>query len=266
MSPNMKNRDGNRRVEGNRLLYYKSEANVEHWENLWEQNLISEMYKPFKAGKLFEFEKIFLRHLPRAGKILEAGCGMSQFVLALTSRGYDCYGLDYAFQALHRATLSTGMLRLVCGDITALGIADATFSAVISIGVVEHRFAGPEPFLKEMHRVLEQGGLMLISVPYFNPLRRWRARHTAYQDDVSGLGFYQYAFTREEFCGLLAHAGFEVEKTYTYSHQSTLRQELHWLKRLPEALQKLVLRVSKYIPYVNSQLGHMLMVVARKRD
>jgi SAM-dependent methyltransferase len=266
MSPNIKNRDGNRRVEGDRLLYYKSEANVEHWENLWQQSITAEMYEPFKAGKLFEFEKIFLRHLPRTGKILEAGCGMSQFVLALASRGYDCFGLDYAFQALHRAKQFSRSLRLTCGDITALSVAGASVSAVISIGVVEHRFAGPEPFLKEMYRVLEQGGLMLISVPYFNPLRRWRAQHAAYQDDISGLGFYQYAFTREEFCGLLTQSGFEIEKTYTYSHQSTLRQELHWLKRLPMLLQKLVLRVSKYVPYVNSQLGHMLMVVARKRD
>lgn len=266
MSPNTKDHDGNRRVVGERLLYYKNEANVEHWENLWEKNITPEMYEPFKAGKLFEFERIFLRHLPRKGNILEAGCGTSQFVLALTSRGYDCYGLDYAFQALHRARQFTKSLRLACGDITALGVASASLSAVISIGVVEHRFAGPEPFLQEMHRILESNGLMLISVPYFNPLRRWRARQGAYQDDVSGFGFYQYAFTREEFCGLLSQAGFEIEKTYTYSHQNTLRQELHWLKRLPEPLKKLVLRISKYVPYVNSQLGHMLMVVARKRD
>lgn len=266
MSLTKKNHDGNRRVVGKRLLYYKSEANVGHWENLWEQNITPEMYEPFKAGKLFEFERIFLRHLPRDGKILEAGCGMSQFVLALISRGYDCYGLDYAFQALYRARQFAKSLRLACADITALGVSSSSLSAVISIGVVEHRFAGPEPFLQEMYRILEPNGLMLISVPYFNSLRRWRARHGAYQDDVSDFGFYQYAFTQDEFCGLLIQAGFEIEKTYTYSHQSTLRQELHWLNRLPELLKKLVLRLSKYMPYVNSQLGHMLMIVARKRD
>jgi SAM-dependent methyltransferase len=138
-------------------------------------------------------------------------------------------------------------------------------SAVISIGVVEHRYAGPEPFLQEMNRVLKQNGLILISVPYFNPLRRWRASQGAYQDDVSNMDFYQYAFTRKEFCKLLVQSGFEIERTYTYSHQNTLRQELQWVNRLPDTLKKLVLRVSKHVPYVNSQLGHMLMVVARKR-
>jgi SAM-dependent methyltransferase len=112
----MKNRDGNRRLEGDRLLYYKKEANVQLWEDLWQQSATAEMYEFYKAGNLFEFEKMFSRHLPRTGKILEAGCGMSQLVLALISRGYDCYGLDYAFYAMRRARNFSESLRLTCGD------------------------------------------------------------------------------------------------------------------------------------------------------
>lgn len=259
------NRDGNRRVENNRLTYYKQTATVQYWEDLWYKEITVESYAPYKDGNLFEFEKLFPCHLPQNGKILEAGCGTAQFVVALNARGYACYGLDYANKALHRANDLAGPIPLVCGDITALGFANDSFSAIISIGVVEHRRAGPEPFLKEMNRILKPGGVMLISVPYFNPLRRWRAAHDAYQDDVSNLDFYQYAFTRAEFCRYLTDAGFEVEKTYTYAYQNTLRQELHWLKKLPEWLKNLVMRLSKYMPYVNSQLGHMLMVAARKK-
>jgi len=116
----------------------------------------------------------------------------------------------------------------------------------------------------EMRRVLNPFGTLLISVPYFNPLRKWRARSGAYQDNVRGLDYYQYAFTRDEFCCFLMDVEFEIETTYMYSHQYMLTQELRWLKKIPESLTNLILRISKYVPYINSQAGHMLMVVARK--
>lgn len=265
MADHAMNRDGNRRVENGRLVYYNRTADQDFWEGVWLNELTAQYYAPFLAGKLYLFEKMFKLHLPRQGRILEAGCGTAQQVVALNANGYNCFGLDYAFHAMQRANQIAGPLRLVCGDVTALGLADGVFDAVISIGVVEHRREGPEPFLVEMRRILKPGGTMLISVPYFNPLRRWRAKRGAYQDDVSGLNFYQYAFTREEFCRILEEADFEIEATHSYAHQNTLNQELLWLKRIPPFLQRLVLRISKYVPYVNSEIGHMLMAVARKK-
>lgn len=265
MSDQKVNRDGNRRVENGRLVYYHQDANQGFWEDLWSKEITPDYYKPFQAGKLYNFEKIFKRHLPMSGMILEAGCGTAQLVVALGANGYTCIGLDYAINAMRKARLIVGSLRLVFGDLTAIGISNDAFDAVISIGVVEHRRSGPEVFLYEMGRILKPGGLLMISVPYFNPLRLWRARRGAYQDDVDGFDFYQYAFSREEFCRFLENSGFEVETTYSYAHQNTLTQELHWLNKSPEFMKKLILRISKYVPYVNSDLGHMLMVVARKR-
>lgn len=262
---NGKNMDGNRRVENDRLVYYKQNTTSEYWENLWEKEITEDRYTPFKAGNLFEFARIFPKHLPKTGRVLEAGCGTAQFVVALNAQGYDCFGLDYAYRAMRRANELAGPLPLICGDITSFGLANDVFEAVISIGVVEHRREGPEPFLDEMWRVLKPEGIMLISVPCFNPLRRYRAQRGAYQDDVQGLGFYQYAFTPAEFCMILEQAGFIVEKTYTYAHQNTLNQELHWLKTVSPFVKKLFLRFSKYIPVINSRWGHMLMVIARKR-
>lgn len=258
------NHDGNRRMDNGRMLYYKQAANQGFWEDVWLKDVTPDYYKPFLAGQLYNFEKMFKRHLPKDGKILEAGCGTAQLVVALNSSGYNCIGLDYAINAMRKARQAAGPLRLISGDLTAVGISDNVFDAIISIGVVEHRFEGPEIFLHEKMRILKPGGVLMISVPYVNPLRQWRSTHGAYQDNVSGLDFYQYAFSRDEFCGILKSAGFEIEVTYSYSHRDTLVQELHWLNTLPGFLKKAILRISKYIPYVNSELGHMLMVVARK--
>lgn len=264
MSDTKPNCDGNRRMENGRLIYYQRTANQGFWEDLWSKEVTLDYYKPFQAGKLHNFEKIFKRHLPKDGMILEAGCGTAQLVVALNSNGYNCMGLDYAINAMRKAREIAGPLPLIAGDLTTIGIAENTFDAMISIGVVEHRRDGPEIFLREMRRILKPGGLLMISVPYINPLRRWRAGRGAYQDDVSGLDFYQYAFSREEFCRILETVGYEVEITYSYSYKSALVQELHWLNTIPGLVKKFILRVSKYVPYVNSELGHMLMVVTRK--
>jgi SAM-dependent methyltransferase len=266
MASNLKSRDGNRRVKNSRLAYYKKNATLEFWEDLWKNTTDPQMYEPYLNGALFYFEKIFTKHLPPHCRVLEAGCGQAQYVVALNARGYDCIGFDYALHAMQEANAAVGNLPLTCGDITAMGFADDVFDAVISLGVVEHSETGPEKLLADMRRVLKPEGVLLISVPFFNSLRQWRARHGAYQDDVTGLGFYQYAFSFDEFSGFLRMAGFSVETYYTYSHQNTLRQELHWLKRLPVSMMNLILRFSKYVPYVNSQLGHMMLVVARKKD
>lgn len=258
------NRDDNRRIENGRMVYYQLTANQDFWEDIWARDITPDYYKPFQSGHLFTFEKMFSRHLPKHGKILEAGCGTSQLVVALNVRGYNCIGIDFAAQTLRKAQHLIGPLKLISGDLTAIGVSSDSFDAIISIGVVEHRREGPDLFLKEKYRILKSGGVLLISVPYFNPLRRWRADWGAYQDDVSGLDFYQYAFSREEFCSILKSTGYEIETTYSYAHQNTLTQELHWLNKMPGFIKKFILRVSKHVPYVNSELGHMLMVVARK--
>jgi SAM-dependent methyltransferase len=259
------NRDGNRVLENGRLVYYHKAANEAYWENVWFKDINPDYYKPYLEGNLNYFDKMFEHHLPKVGSILEAGCGTAQLVTALRANNYNCFGLDYAFKAMQKANQIVGGLRLVCGDITALGIASDAFDAMVSIGVVEHRRTGPDVFLQEMRRILKPGGMLLISVPYFNDLRRWRAKRGAYQDDVTGLEFYQYAFTREEFCRILEANGYEIEAIYSYAHQNTLSQELHWLKKIPVFFNKLIVRISKYIPYVNSDWGHMLMVAARKK-
>lgn len=265
MSDHKTNRDDNRRIEGGRLVYYNKKADQGFWEDVWEKNITPDYYKPFQAGRLYTFEKIFSRHLPKNGRILEAGCGTAQLVVALNARGYNCMGIDFATQALGKAQELAGPLKLFSSDLTALSVSDNAFDAIISIGVVEHRREGPEPFLEEKGRILKTGGVLLISVPYYNALRLWRAERGAYRDDVTGYDFYQYAFTRDEFIGFLERAGFQVKTTYSYAHQNTLTQELHWLNQIPPFMKKALLRISKYVPFVNSELGHMLMVVARKK-
>lgn len=253
-----------RRIEGGRLAYYKSEANSAFWDSIWDTVLVDGFFDPYLRGDLGFFRKPFERYLPKEGKILEAGCGTGQYVVALRSRGYDCIGIDYAADTVQRVKSVMPELPIMIGDITAMDVSSAAFSAVISLGVVEHRREGPEPFLREMRRVLDDDGRLLVSVPHFNLARRARARVGAYQEDCTGMSFYQWAFTPEEFREILSSEGLEVVEEYDYNYFKCLLDEFGWLDRLPTIVRNGILKGSGFVPGVQSKLGHMRLFVAKK--
>jgi SAM-dependent methyltransferase len=246
------------------LVYYNQRTHPGYWDELWKNDLRLEFFEQYRAGFLGDFEDIFRRHVPRSGPVVEAGCGLGQWVVALRSRGVDCIGLDYARSTIAAVRRLLPDVPFVSGDLTRLGLRTASCAGVISLGVVEHRPEGPEPFLAEMHRILSPGGRLLISVPYFNALRQWRGRRGAYQEDVAELEFYQYAYSAAEFKGYLTGAGFRVTAHYSYGHRKCLREELAAVRRLPSLPQRVVLRVADQVPYIRRELGHMQMCIAEK--
>src|SRR5256886_15045183 len=57
-------------------------------------------------------------------------------------------------------------------ELRALAVRDGALAGYISLGVVEHDAGGPDAILAEACRVLAPGGVLLVSVPYVNGVRR----------------------------------------------------------------------------------------------
>src|SRR5204863_8032571 len=108
-------------------------------------------------------------------------------------------------------------LGVTVGDVRRLPLRTASVDALLSFGVVEHDERGPAEALAESRRVLRDGGLLVLSVPCDNWLRRLVTNRI--MDRVtrrrrkSGmrLGFVEYRFTAREVCDFVARAGFHVE-------------------------------------------------------
>jgi hypothetical protein len=95
--------------------------------------------------------------------------------------------------------------------------------------VVEHFEGGAEKSLQEAWRVLKKGGVLLISVPYYNPVRRilsplkkaqWRKVKQPEIDKVEvfkGKKFFQYVYRPNEFERMLAEAGLRVIEKQGYA-------------------------------------------------
>lgn len=267
MSKQQKKSTAKCRLENSRLVYYQDQADAEYWDNFWRQHDAGERYAKAEKGKVsFSLDEIFARHLPVKGRILEAGCGWGQVVLALRVRGYNIEGVEWASKTVSLAKGLRPDLPICTGDVLNLGVPDETYAGYISLGVVEHRLDGPEPFLLEAFRVLVPGGIAVISVPYINLLRQLKIKLGFYRTDVIDLPFYQYAFPQVEFCSLVEAAGFQIVRRVGYDGFKGIADEIPPLRLIANEniVGRLLTSALARLKFVENHFGHMLLLVCRK--
>lgn len=102
----------------------------------------------------------------RKGPILDAGSGAKAVVLRwLHGLGYrELYACDIV--PAKSALLDRFGIKFTQQDLTATTYADDFFQAVTSISVIEHNVP-LDKFVAEMHRILQPGGLLLVSTDYW---------------------------------------------------------------------------------------------------
>lgn len=254
----------------NRLAQFRGKGGQrEFWEERWSKREIGVVLSSHRTGKLDEFENLFSRHLPRDLPVLEAGCGIGQLVMALNSRGYQMEGVDYAEQTVARIQAAAPELNVRVGDVYSLNVPDGTYGGYISIGIFEHNPDGPLDGLKEVRRVLHPRGIALISVPYLNRERQtWLGQIPVATDQVlsSGLHFYQYYFSRDEFAAFLRKAELRIVEVFPYGTYSGLTRDFglgrklhdrnfyHW--RLRTGFSRICSRAPMWARY---RWAHMIM-------
>jgi SAM-dependent methyltransferase len=164
--------------------------------------------------------KVLLEHLPKDGLIVDAGCGTAKWLMYLRPKGYRLVGIDISHEACAIARDTDPKLQLMVSDTRRAAIRDHSVDCVVSLGVVEHEEAGPMAGLRELHRMLKPGGLLIVDTPYNNLVRRlltnplhsykvWRRRR-----DKWSLAFSEYRFTERELRNFLVQANFEPLVSY----------------------------------------------------
>jgi SAM-dependent methyltransferase len=265
------------------LAYYARSATAEFWSEHWGGQTLDGLLDVARRSPLTD---IIEAHLPPRGLVLEAGCGLGQYVLLLRERGRRAVGADWSVDALRAAARAGAPLAAM--DLRALAARTGAVSAYLSLGVVEHDPQGPDGIVAEAARVLAPGGLLLLSVPYWNGARRlgtpWLTR-SARRTREAGGQFYQFAFTRREVRVFLERAGFRVRAFHPYDPTRLVRGALRRL-RAPAATgpgpsvaaagpsraparaggARALARAALYSPIALRFLGHMILAVAVKQE
>lgn len=102
--------------------------------------------------------------VPRASKVLDAGCATGEMATRLMRRGYEVWGLDIAEPMIRCARERCPSDRFRVGDVEQMPFRDNTFDAVVCLGVIEY-LDTDERALREMWRVLKPGGRAVVSTP-----------------------------------------------------------------------------------------------------
>ena len=113
--------------------------------------------------------------LPPRSRIVEAGCGLGQFVYMFASLGHHCIGLDYSAKLVADAEARgrelndlSGTTEWVEGTILDMPFDDDSLDCYASFGVLEHfTRAQQHTILSEANRVLRPGGILYQFVPNF---------------------------------------------------------------------------------------------------
>jgi SAM-dependent methyltransferase len=209
-----------------------------------------------------------LSKLPKGARILDGGCGLGDWVLALSRMGYDVVGMDLSRRTVEQLQGRFPDASFIAGDIRSSGFAGDSFEAYFSWGVFEHFESGPQDCLREAWRILKPGGMLFISVPLDN------LRHSLLGSlgkpkpaDAGSSRFYQYRFTRGELAKEIDMAGFDLVSIHPIHKRQGVLRSLHheFGMRFDWFVTKgFATVIAPLIP--GWAIAHMVLAVARKRE
>lgn len=105
------------------------------------------------------------------GKILDVGCGNGNLFTYLPDGKYELFGVDFSKNMIVEAKKNCQNATFSVADAEKLPFGDDTFDIIVC-NASFHHYIRPNTVLKEMHRVLKDGGKVLIGDPYMSSVVR----------------------------------------------------------------------------------------------
>src|SRR5208282_5445413 len=145
----------------------------------FQSDAYPKVYDEVKCGQYFQKQHVQLPDnlralrvlngwLPKRGRLLEIGSYCGIFLDRIRASGWEVTGLEPDRGAADYSRAKYG-LRIVDGVLPNPSLPDKNFDAVVMLHVIEH-MPDPSENLREIHRVLKPGGVLVVETPRFDSL------------------------------------------------------------------------------------------------
>jgi ubiquinone/menaquinone biosynthesis C-methylase UbiE len=244
-----------------RKIWYISR---QHNKEIWDENADKFILRSINSKN--KYIRDILKYLSEScDLVIDIGCGIGDYLKCIKCQNKLVTGVDYSFKALKLGVTKNGILNTVQGDFNHLPYKSNQAKMVMSLGAFEHCVDGPEAAIKESSRVLQKGGILYFTVPYFNTIRKLKTNRKQELDCPESAAFYQYGFSKEELLFIVSHCGLEIMKCFYYDSDVGVLSEMPaWLKS-KTIFRKIIiiLNLFRFIPRIVS--AHMIGIACIKK-
>lgn len=151
-----------------------------------------------------------IEHYIPQGRLLDVGTGYGFFLALMHARGWEVMGLEASSRGARYGKKRWG-LQILARPWEKVSFPEEEFDVVTAFYVIEH-LPDPLAFLREVHRILRPGGMIVLRYPHTTPIKTilslMRVKNRLYH-----LPFHLSDFSPQSMRRALAKAGFAQIKT-----------------------------------------------------
>ena len=148
-------------------------------------------------------------HITAGEKVLEIGCGTGEFTKRIAQTGADITAVDISPDLLEvaRSGITNINVRFHIQNVEKLDFEDESFDVVIGSSILHH--LNLNPALKEVYRVLKNGGMVVFTEPNMLNPQIWMERNITFIRKLTNNSPDETAFVRWILKKELINLGFQ---------------------------------------------------------
>lgn len=200
------------------------------------------------------------RYGSRGTRLLEIGSGLGHLVAQLED-SFETHGLDVNYWAVRESKAVVNRTNLQTASAQELPFADKSFNVVIIKHIVEH-LPEPERAIKEIGRVTEPGGTLILATPNLDSLLKpWKGDSWIGYQDPTHISLKRPA----EWVSFIEGAGFTIRRIFADGFW-----DVPYIPFVPKQIQKLTfgslggVQAIAGIVFLPMRWGESIMIIATR--